>query len=101
MNLKNHDIPIFPNDDSIIHYLCIVNPKTHSTSEQSNDIYNQESAKSLSRKNEINKGSTAENQSMAALDHKKVKIKDASDGENLFKAPKDWRLDTLPEHYQE
>lgn len=38
---------------------------------------------------------------MAALDHKKVKIKDASDGENLFKAPNDGRLDTLLEHFHE
>ncbi|GLJ48086.1 hypothetical protein SUGI_1015280 [Cryptomeria japonica] len=38
---------------------------------------------------------------MAALDHKKVKIKEASEGENLFKAPKDGRLDTLLEHFHE
>lgn len=38
---------------------------------------------------------------MAVLDHKKVKIKDVSDGENLFEAPEDERLYTLPEHYQE
>lgn len=98
---ETHDIPIFLNDESIIHYLCTINPETDSTSKQSNDVCNQGSAKSLSRKNEQNKGSIAENQSMAAMDHKRVKKKDASEGENLFKATKDGRLDTLPEHYHE
>lgn len=50
-----HDIPIFPNDESIIHYLCTVNLKIGSTSKQSNNIGKSGSAKSLSRKNEINK----------------------------------------------
>lgn len=38
---------------------------------------------------------------MAILDHKKVKTKDISNGENLLEAPNDERLDTLPKHYQE
>lgn len=38
---------------------------------------------------------------MVVLDHKKVKTKDVYDGENLFEAPKDEILDTLPKHYQE
>ncbi|GLJ20675.1 hypothetical protein SUGI_0376620 [Cryptomeria japonica] len=98
---KNHDMAIFPNDDSIIRYLCTINPEIDSTSEQSNTICNQGSAKSLSHINEQNQGYIAKNQSMVALDHKKVKLKDASTRENLFKAPKDGRLDTLLGHYQE
>jgi hypothetical protein len=35
------------------------------------------------------------------IDHDKRKIKSESNGENLSKAPKDERFDTLPEHYQE
>lgn len=34
---KNHDIPIFLDDDSIIHYLCTVKPEIDSTDKQSND----------------------------------------------------------------
>jgi hypothetical protein len=38
---------------------------------------------------------------MAVIDHNKRKIKSEFDGKNLSKAPKDERIDTLPEHYQE
>jgi hypothetical protein len=36
---------------------------------------------------------------MVVIDHNKRKIKSESNGENLSKARKDERFDTLPEHY--
>lgn len=46
-------------------------------------------------------GSNGENHSMAVFDPKIVKIKNASDGENLIEPPKDGRFDILPQHYHE
>lgn len=45
--------------------------------------------------------SNGEKHLMVTLDHKKVKRKGVSNGENLLEAPKDERLDNLPEHYKE
>jgi hypothetical protein len=38
---------------------------------------------------------------MEVLDQEKVKIRSISNGENLYKALKDGRFDTLLEHYHE
>lgn len=38
---------------------------------------------------------------MATLDQSKEKLNDVSNGENLFEVPKDGRIDTLPEYFQE
>lgn len=95
------DITTFPDDNAIVHYHCYVNPETSSTSEFNNEAYNQGSAKYLSHKmNKTNNRSNGENHAMAVLDHGKVKRKGISNGENLSKAPKDERLDTLPKHYK-
>lgn len=47
------------------------------------------------------KSSSGENHYVAALEPKKVKIKDVSYGENPTMAPKEERLDTLPKHEEE
>lgn len=46
-------------------------------------------------------GSHRENHLMTILDLKKVKIKNASNGENLSEALKDGRFGTLPKHFHE
>ena len=47
------------------------------------------------------KRSSGENHHVPVLEPKKVKISDASKGENPIVAPKEERLDTLPEHEEE
>lgn len=47
------NITIFTDDDTIVQYLCSVNLETCSTSESHKELLNQESSKSLSRKNKI------------------------------------------------
>lgn len=38
--LEHHDIPIFSNNESIVQYLFSINPKTCSTSETHNVVWN-------------------------------------------------------------
>lgn len=91
------DIPIFLDDEAVANFLCSSNPETSFTSESHHQDLNQESAKFLRCKiNNIKDWSNGENQKMIVLDHEKEKRKSVSDGENLLKALKDEKLDTLP-----
>lgn len=74
--------------------------------ELKHDAYFGGEIESSSHKNErenikINIQSPRENHSMALLDLEKKKIKDASNGENLLKAPKDGRFNLPILEYQE
>lgn len=96
------NVPIFANDDAIINFLCCDKPDMSSTHKSHNNTLSQEGVKSSSCKIENrNNGSNDENHLMAVLDLEKVKIKLLSDSENLSKAPKYGRFDSLPKHYHE
>ena len=96
-------VRFFQNDEAIINFLGARNDlplgdhKARFAIELNSVAYFGEGAKSFSHKimENINR-SSSENHSVALLDSKKVKIKDVSKGENLFEAPEDGRLDTLP-----